>query len=323
MISFEVRVPDDGSIVAIDHLVLEEGLVTVLFGPNGAGKSTVLRHLAGMGSDPRLECAYQPQAPYLFRGLAGTNLGLGLSSEEAAHAGTIAAELGIRDLLAEPSETLSGGERQRLVLARTLAKRAEWVLLDEPLNAISLRDRTLVLEVLAGNLSERSAVVVTHDLDVAAALADRVAVMEGGRLLQSGPLPEVLRSPASVEVARVFGVGNVIEGKGTADAGFTVVSAGAVDVLGTGSIDGPARAIIPATGVVLGPPASLGTSERNRWSGPVSELRRGATVVEVVVDIGVPLVSVITPGAADELGLEVGSEVSASVKAASVTIVPA
>jgi len=323
MTTTDVRLPEDGSIVDVAGLVLEPGSVTVLYGPNGAGKTTVLRHLAGIGGrEPVLDCCYQPQAPYLFRGLAGENLGLGLSTEESARAGQIAADLGIRPLLTEPARSLSGGERQRLALARTLARAAEWVLLDEPLNAVDRSDRERVMKVLATHLGGRSAVVVTHDLDVTAALGDRVAVLGEGRLLQQGSIIEVLRSPASAEVARILGVGNLIDGVGHSAEGLTVVESGGIAVIGRGTVDGSARALIPAESIVLGPPEARGTSARNRWNGRVTEIRDRGQLLEVVVDVGVDLVAVVTPGGAGELDLQAGSEVSVSVKAAAIVVVP-
>ncbi len=132
-----VRVPGDGSIVDIQGLELAEDRVTVLFGPNGAGKTTILRALAGIdGGQPGLECHYQPQRPYLFRGLAGWNMGLGLGPEEAARAAQMATALGVDHLLSRPADGLSGGETQRIALARALAKNAPSILLDEPLAAV-------------------------------------------------------------------------------------------------------------------------------------------------------------------------------------------
>ena len=324
MTTISVSVPEDGSIVNLPNLDLEDGAVTMLFGPNGAGKTTVLRYLAGIGRGrPVLDCVYQPQHPYLFRGLAGMNLRLGLDAEEAGMAGTVADRLGLHGVLAEPAGQLSSGERQRLALARSLSRRAEWVLLDEPLTAIDRKDREMVLEVVASALSGRSSLVVTHDLDVAVALADNLAVMIGGEIVQHGPLKEVLRSPNSVEVARVVGVGNIIEGKGIAEAGLTRVEGARISVVGRGSVDGPARALIPAESVVLGSGDSQGSSARNRWSGKVTRVTERASVVEVEVDVGELMVAMVTRGAAEEMSLAIGSVVSLTAKATAVTVVPA
>ena len=111
MISLDIRVPENGSVVDVEGLVLESDSVTVLFGPNGAGKTTILRRLAGIiGGEPLLACSYQPQSPYLFRGLAGYNLGLGLDAEEASRGATLAGSLpgSPPDPLGPPAARASG-----------------------------------------------------------------------------------------------------------------------------------------------------------------------------------------------------------------------
>ncbi len=320
MNTFDVRVP---GVVDVEGLVLEPGQVTVLYGPNGAGKSTLLRHLAGIGAGPRLDCHYLPQHPYLFRGSAGWNLGLGLDGEQAAWAAQLADRLGVGGLLSAPAQNLSGGERQRLALARTLAHAEEWLLLDEPLSAVDRSDRDRVLAEVASALEGKSAVVVTHDLDVAVALADRIAVISAGRLLQQGPLVEVLAGPADAEVARVLGVRNVIDGTATRADGLTVVKSEAIEVVGRGEAEGHARALFGAEAVAVSPPSAGPGSPRNRWQGRVVEVRRRAYLVEVMVDVGQPVVALLTPGALEELDLEPGCEVTLSVKATSVVVVPA
>lgn len=323
MNTIDVRFPDDGSIIDVEGLVIPNDSTTVVYGPNGAGKTTLLRRLAGIGGTvPMIEATYQPQQPYMFRGLAGMNLGLGLSPEESGLAGQYIQELEIKGLMTEPSESLSGGERQRLSLARTLAKRSDWVLLDEPLSAIDAADRSRVLALLASALDGRSAVLVTHDLDVAVALADRLVVMDDGKIVQQGPVAEVLAAPATTDVARIIGIGNVISGEGHAGHGLTRIEADGLTVVGRGSIDGPARAMFSAESVVLSRADSAPTSARNHWVGPVTAIRERASFLEVVVDAGIPIVALVTRGGADELGVEVGANLEASVKATSVVVLP-
>lgn len=324
MSSYTVRVPEDGSIVDVSGLYLVEDRVTVLFGPNGAGKTTVLRALAGVGDrNPMLPCHYLPQNPYLFRGSAGWNLGLGLDTEQVAWAGQLAQRLGVDDLLNQPAHNLSGGERHRLALARALAQRDPWILLDEPLASVDHADRQRVLEVIASVLEGRSAVIVTHDLDTAVALADDIAVLDGGRLLQQGGLGEVLSSPSSVEAARILGVRNVISGVATPGEGITSVKGEAVTVVGKGVVEGTARAMFPAESVTLATGAAPGGSPRNSWEGSVVEIKRLASLIEVVVDIGVDVVALLTPAALDDLALAPGVSVRVTVKATSVVVVPA
>ena len=111
--------------------------------------------------------------------------------------------------------TLSGGERQRVALARALAVEPRLLLLDEPLSAL---DRGL-RERLAGDLRDilraagTTALLVTHDQDEAFAVADRMAVMRAGRLVQAGTIAEVWRAPADAETARFLGYAAVLTGR--------------------------------------------------------------------------------------------------------------
>lgn len=320
----DIRVPDDGSIVDVSGLSLGDGEVTVVFGPNGAGKTTLLRALAGIGGgQPLLDSAYLQQRPYLFRGLAGWNMGLGLDSEESAWAAQMAVSLGVDGTLARPAHLLSGGEVQRVALARTLASRRPWLLLDEPLASVDRADRQTVLGHVAAALHGRSAVVVSHDLEVAVALGDKIVVLEGGKVLQHGALQDVLRAPASVDVARVLGVQNVIPGTAESSEGLSTLKTPAIDVVGTGTVDGSARAIFPGEAVTVSVGSPQPGSARNSWRGSVVELKPIGSLIEVVVDIGHPIVAVVTPGAMGELDLSPGAEVSVAVKATAVVVIPA
>ena len=323
MTTLDVRVPDDGAIVDVAGLELLEGATTVVFGPNGAGKTTLLRALAGVGADPALVCHYLPQRPYLFRGSVGWNLGLGLGAEQAAWAAQKAQLLGVGDLLASPSRHLSGGEAQRIALARALSSTQPWLLLDEPLAAINHADRGIVLSLIAEELTGRSSVVVTHDLDVAAALGDSIAVMAGGRLLQQGPIGSVLAGPSSIEVARILGVKNLISGTASRSDAMSLVRSDVIEVAGTGDVEGRARAVFAAEAVTVLPPGAARGSARNRWTGTVADLRTLGSLVEVVVDVGQPVVAMVTQGAASDLQLAVGSRVEVAVKASAVTVIPA
>ena len=321
---FDIRVPDDGSIVDIEGLQAAEGRVTVLFGPNGAGKTTVLRALAGIGdADPMLDCHYLPQRPYLFRGSAGWNLGLGLDSEESVWAAQIAADLGVGELLGEPSGNLSGGETQRLALARTLARQKAWLLLDEPLAAVDHSDKQMVLSHIASALDGTSAIVVTHDLAVAVALADDIAVLDDGRVLQQGALSDVLPAPASEDVARVLGVQNVIAGLATAGEALTTVKSEGLEVVGKGLVDGRARAMFPGEAVTIAREGTATGSPRNQWTGKVVQLKPLGGLTEVVVDVGENVVAVVTAGALGDLDIAPGLVVTVAVKASAVVVIPA
>lgn len=301
---------------------LVPGLTTVVFGPNGAGKTTLLRELvAELGA-----VAYLPQQPYLFRGLAGTNLGLGLTDEECGLAGQYARRFGLGEFLARPARVASGGEKARLGLARTLATSDDVVLLDEPLAAIDLVERPAIAATIRQALRGRTAVVVTHELEQVVALGDRLAIMIDGHVVQQGTVETVMAHPRSEAVARTIGVTNVYEGEVvSADASTVTVQTDSVQLIGTGDVEtGTAvRVLIPAETVSLLEPdsTSSGGSARNRWSGVVRDMEPVGRLTDVVVDVGVPIRAIVTPGSVDELGLAVGAVVVAAVKASSVRVV--
>ncbi len=323
-----LRYPAIKPFLELDGLELVEGRRTVVFGPNGSGKTTLLRLLAGtIDGGPQWDVSYLPQTPHLFRGGIGWNLGLGLETEEAVYAAALAGRLGMGDRFAEPVSRLSGGERQRIALARVLAGPGRWVLLDEPLAPIDAEDRAEVSRVIAEAVGDRGAVIVTHDLETAAALGSHIAVLVEGRLRQQGRLGEVLSRPNDARVASVVGVSNLWEGVGLArSAGFASVQVGSVRIWGVGAVASgiPCRALFRGESVaILGTGGSAG-SLRNRWVGRIGEIRRGGRWVELTVVVGsAEVTAVITPGAMDEMELEVGAEVVAAVKASAVRLLTA
>jgi ABC-type cobalamin/Fe3+-siderophores transport system ATPase subunit len=216
-------------------LTVKAGEIVVLLGPNGSGKSTLLSVLGGElrprqgsvlldGVDTRSisrkafarRVARLPQDPACPEGLTvgvlvasgrhpHRNLfeGLGAQDRAAIHAALSA--MGLSDLAHRPVERLSGGERRRVWLAMVLAQEAELLLLDEPTAALDLRHQWELLEVLARVSRERGVGVVAalHDLEQAAALAQRVAVMHRGRIYDVGPPERCLREETIRDVYQV------------------------------------------------------------------------------------------------------------------------
>ncbi len=327
-IAENLRYPGDGSVVAVERLVIPRGRRLVIFGPNGAGKTTLLRLLGGRlpGADS-LPASYLPQFPYLFRGTAGWNLGLGLDAESAAWARTLVERFGLDPAaLSAPARRLSGGERQRLALARALARREPWVLLDEPLSAVDLADRMHVAGALVEALAGRGAVIVTHDREEAAVLGEQMAVMIEGSILQIGSVSEVFALPADDRVARAVGIGNVLAGSAVRAADpLCAVDVEGIRIWGMGDPDERrgAKAMFGAEAVTLFSGADAPTgSARNHWSGEVLELRPAGRLVEVLVDAGPHIAALITPGALETLSLQPGSKVTLAVKATAVRVIP-
>jgi thiamine transport system ATP-binding protein len=231
-----------GSTVAVDHVDLEvpAGSVVAVLGPSGCGKSTLLRAVAGLEVPASGSVAYDGHSlagvPTHKRGFAlmfqdgqlfehldvGANIAypLRLRHRSRAVQGQRVAELldlvGLQGYGDRSPATLSGGERQRVALARALAVDPRLLLLDEPLSAL---DRGL-RERLAGDLHDilrragATAMLVTHDHEEAFAVADRMAVMRDGRIVQGGTLDEVWSRPADGWTARFLGYATVLSGEG-------------------------------------------------------------------------------------------------------------
>jgi peptide/nickel transport system ATP-binding protein len=136
-------------------------------------------------------------------------------AEGAARALALLERVGLaREHLDRRPHELSGGERQRLCLARALAVEPRFLALDEPVAALDASVQAQVLELLADLRRERGLayLLVTHDLSVAAWLADRVAVLDGGRIVEEGPVEQVLRAPAHARTRELVAARAALEG---------------------------------------------------------------------------------------------------------------
>ena len=233
-----------GAYCAVDAVTLdlEPGEFFCLLGPSGCGKSTLLRLIAGferptsglirLGEQDLsalpphrrpVNMMFQSYALFPHMSVAG-NVGYGLKGMGRAMAAARVSEL-LRLVRLEGfgerrPETLSGGQRQRVALARALAREPKLLLLDEPLGALDrgLREETQgELRAVQRRLGT-AFVVVTHDPQEAMMLADRIGVMEAGRLVQIGPPAELYQRPANRYVAGLLGDVNLLPGRLGPDA---------------------------------------------------------------------------------------------------------
>jgi molybdate transport system ATP-binding protein len=227
------------------------------------------------------------------------------------------ARVGLEGLGNRRPAELSGGQAQRAALARALVVDPALLLLDEPLSALDARTRLTVRAELRRHLAEfaGSTVLVTHDPVDAMALADRVVVIEDGRIVQEGPPAEVARAPRTDYVARLVGLALL---PGTAE-GRTVRLEGGGVVAVADEASGPVFAAVRPESVALylSPPHG---SPRNVWPARlVSATPHGATVrCELAGEV--PLIADVTATAFAELGLAPGAEVWATVKASEVSV---
>jgi len=331
-------------------LAIGEGEVVALLGPNGAGKSTLLRAMAGLvplrAGHVRLDGQvledvatgdYLPterrsigvvfQEYLLFPHLSVVdNVAFGLRSRGAGR--RVAAEkaadwlgrVGLGSYAqAKPAE-LSGGQRQRVALARALAPNPRLLLLDEPLAALDVSTRAELRRDLKHHLASFPGLrlVVTHDPVEAAALADRLVVMEQGRLVQTGTTAEITERPRSQYVADLVGV-NLLRGQ--ADHGLVRLPAGPV-VAAAGAESGEVFAVIHPRAIAVHRRRPEG-SPRNVWPGRATGIDIIGDRVRVRIDADVRVVAEVTTAALEELGLGEGGNVWLSFKATEVSVYPA
>jgi molybdate transport system ATP-binding protein len=352
----ERRFPGGPTVRARARIPLDEGRVTVLFGPSGAGKTTVLRALAGLDRpdagtidfagetwlDRGRAVAVSPQrrrVGFLFQEYAlfphltvAGNVGYGLHAlargARAARVREVAARLRIpEELLGRRPGQLSGGQRQRVALARALAPSPRLLLLDEPLSALDAPAREELRAELRRALEASGvpAIVVTHDRAEALALGDRLVVMVQGEIRQIGPVHEVFSAPADVEVARVVGTENVVPVTLVRRAdGLATVRAGAVELVGVdpGGLERHAYACVRAEEIVLEEAPGTPTSAQNLLAGVVARRSEEGPLVRISLDVGFPLVALVTRASAERFALLPGRRIAALVKAPAVRLVP-
>ncbi|MCW2901950.1 MAG: molybdate transporter, inner rane subunit [Streptosporangiaceae bacterium] len=325
------------------ELKVQPGRTVAVVGPNGAGKTTLLRALAGLpgrahahvelagrdvSAEPpyRRSIGYVPQDGALFPHLpAVRNVAYGLRAqgfgrrEAQAQAMEWLERLGVGDLAGRRPSALSGGQAQRVALARALAVRPTLLLLDEPLSALDATTRADVRHALRRHLSafEGVCLMVTHDPVDAIALADRILVLQDGRVAQDAPPTEVTRAPRSAWVARMFGR-NAYPGVATVTGVALSGNGGlvAAEPLPPGTAT---LAVVDPEDVALYQDRPAG-SPRNCWPGTVRDLTPLGTRLRVTVTGEPDIVAEVTAAAASELGLAEGVEVWVSVKATGVTL---
>jgi molybdate transport system ATP-binding protein len=332
------------------ELAVGTGELVVLLGPNGAGKTTLLRALAGLLALDRgrvvldgavLEDAaartwvpterrpigFVFQDYLLFPHLSALeNVAFGLRArglgraEARRRAGAWLDRVGLAGHAGARPRALSGGQAQRVALARAMVSEPRLLLLDEPLAALDVATRTEVRRDLRRHLASfgGTRLLVTHDPLEAMALADRLVVLEQGRVTQSGSPAEVSQRPRSGYVAELVGV-NLYRGRAE---GAAVELAGGGRLIAAGDHRGEVFAAVHPRAVALHRRLPEGTP-RNVLAGTADTVDVVGDRVRVRVTGQVPIVAEVTPAAVGELRLADGGPVWASVKATEVTVYPA
>lgn len=340
----------------VNNLYAGKGKILTIIGPNGSGKSTLIRlinllerpdegkiyfngHEITNGevsqAEVRKKMAVVFQEPLLFNTSVYSNIIMGLKIRKIKLSGVkdridyFTGKLKITDLLNRSTKNLSGGEKQRVSLARALVLDPELLLLDEPLANIDQSSRESLRADLFGVLRGygKSVVYVTHDRNEAMVLADDIAVMDRGKILQFAGKEEIFRKPVNEFIARFVGVetlvdGVILERKGnvckvgvTARKSNIEVSVVSQERRGTRVTLAirPEDVILYSTEI-----SSEESSAMNLFKGKITEIRDIGIFKRIEIDCGFPLSSFVTQNSVNRLKLALGKEITAAVKASSI-----
>ena len=353
MLEFDVQHRLDGLEVSVE-LSVASGSCLALVGPSGAGKTTVLRAIAGLrrpqrgrvrlGDETWLDtnagvdlpaqarrCGFVFQSYALFGHLrAWQNVAYPIRGvardERRRRAEELLGRFGMRGRAEARPQELSGGERQRVALARALALEPRALLLDEPLSALDARTRAHAQRELASLLSETSApaILVTHDFEQAALLADEAAIVEDGRVVQRDDPGALAAAPANAFVADFTGASVLLGAARIGDDGLaTVALKGGGLVRSTDRESGPVAATVFPWEVSLVPRDEVPAgSALNNLAAEVVSMTTIGNRVRVGLALPQPLSAEITADSAQRLGLARGSSVVAVWKATATRLVP-
>ncbi|MCU0483365.1 MAG: ABC transporter ATP-binding protein [Chloroflexi bacterium] len=354
------------SVLAIDRLDVRAGETLSVVGPNGAGKSTLLLAVArllpwrsgavrfqGTLLTRANELAYRRRIgmvlsdPLLLGTSVFANVAAGLrfrgvpGGEIRTRVTEWLERLRVAHLVDRPARHISSGEAQRVSLARALVLEPDLLLLDEPFASVDVAVRAQLLDDLEALLAEAevTCIMVTHDLDEAVRLGDRMAVLVEGRAAQCDEPERVLAAPVDERVAAFVGVETRIPGRvtGLHDGLLVVEAAGtlieAVAPPGAPGSVAPARHVLCCLRpeditIVAGEPADDApaagprSSARNRVAGPITRLVVEGPLVRVSVGGACPISALITRLSAQEMGLVEGLPVVATFKASAVHLIP-
>lgn len=339
-------------ILDIPQFQVNSGEVVGVIGPNGAGKTTFMTALSGLMEPQagqflfrgapvrpfhdlsyRRKLAIVMQSPLLLNSSVYDNVTAGLRFRGIpgqvirARANEWLERLGIAHLSRRPARALSGGEAQRVSLARAFVLQPELILLDEPFSALDAPTRALLVSDLKGLLSKTgtAGIFITHDLDEALGLSDRIAVFIRGELRQMGSPREIFSRPVDPDVARFTGVEMVLpaqvvhqsEGLIRADCGGLTLEA----VSGAAAGSQVYLCLRPEDLILSTHSPQAQDSARNHFSAVIEQISPQGPFTRIGLKNQVRLVSLVTRSSCQEMGLAPGQPVYASVKATAIHVI--
>jgi len=340
-------------VLDIPSFFLGDREVVSLIGPNGSGKSSLLLTLNGLLKpltgriifrgkeiesnqailDFRRRIAMVFQEPLLFDTMVFNNIASGLKirgiprEEIKARVMESLERFNIVHLANRSARKLSGGEAQRTSLARALATGPEVVFLDEPFAALDPPTRQSIIDDMERVIRETgiAAVLITHDESEALRLSDRIMVMNGGKIVQTGSPGEVMNRPVNTFVANFVGMESLIPGTVLTSKNGTVtvsIPGGVIEAVGEQTPgEGVFCGIRPENVVIDSYDPAKPNHTGNIFPAKVVGITSLGPFLKVALDMDFPLVSYVTRGSFSSLNLVVGEKIWASFKPEAVHLI--
>jgi len=341
------------TVLEIDRLQVSPGRSLALIGPNGAGKSTLLLTMAGLlpiasgnlyfqsqqisSSSTfamlRQNAAVVFQEPLLLNMSVEKNIAVGLkfrnlsSAEIKKSVDEALAYFGIEHLAKRAAKTLSGGESKRVSLARAFAIKPKIILLDEAFNSLDPPTREAIIDDLQNILQKTkiTAVLALHDREETLRLAQDVAVMSEGKIIQQGATAQVFQQPVNEYIANFVGTETILEGRVMGcTAGNMVIDVNGrkIEAVGDCSIGQQVFCCLHPEIVTVSKYTQEKISARNIFEAKVSKITRQGLLYKISLECGFPLVAYITIPSYEELEITQGAIVYASFKSTAVHVIP-
>jgi tungstate transport system ATP-binding protein len=349
-----LRVSRGGTpVLDIPEFSVMKGEFLSIIGPNGTGKSTLLLSLAGLVKRQggtirfngevvdnstellalRRKLAMVFQEPLLFDSTVYDNVAAGLKIRGMNRVGIRPvveenlALFGIAHLAPRSARKISGGEAQRTSLARAFATDPELIFLDEPFASLDPPTKEAIIEDLGRVMKARhtTAIMATHDRMDALRLSRRIAVMDGGRIVQIGTPPEVMHQPVNATVAEFVGIETMLTGEVRGSSGGVLeVGINGKSIYATGDFLQGEQVICfirPESVMVFPSVHTADSSARNVFPGIVTKMQPIGLLFRIQIDCGFPVSAHVTQQAMDDLHIETGIRIVAIFKATAVHVI--
>lgn len=339
------------TVLDISDFNVARGRILALIGPNGSGKSTLLLTLAGLLRPTSGQLFFQDapvdnraslnmlrrnasvvfQEPLLLNDTVFKNVALGLKfrrltgDETKKSVDEALNYFGISHLVKRSAKTLSGGEAKRVSLARAFAIKPQLILLDETFNSLDPPSREVIISDLHNILEETkiTAVLALHDREETLRLAQDVAFMSGGKIIQFGTTAGIFNHPADEFVADFVGTESILEGTvKSKNSGLMEIAVNGkiIKAAGDYSVGQKVYCCLRPENITVSKAMPGKMSARNVFEAKVQRIVRQAFFYKMFLDCGFPLTAYITVASCEDLGLCEGATVAVSFKATAVHV---